>query len=108
MQFISSRPGRRSQAVERLKRAKAEAAALWTDATDKRSALQRADDNARHLVHEPGQGLVLHSTGKAAEPWPAFEEVAAAFKRHGEKEAEVDELREAVKRMTGLDRDLLS
>lgn len=95
-------------AVERLKRAKAEAAALWADATDKRSALQAAAENARHLMHEPGRGLVLHSTGKAATAWPAFEDVAAAFKRHGDKEAEVEELRKAVKKMTGLDRDLLS
>ena len=96
------------QAVERLKRAKAEAAALWTDATDKRAALQAAAEDARHLMHKPGHGLVLHSTGKPMRRWPAFEEVADAFKRHEEKEAEVAALREAVKKMTGLDRDLLS
>ena len=97
------------QAVERLKRAKAEAAALWTDATEKRAALREAGDSAGHLMHDPERGrLALHSTGEAAKAWPSFEEVAAAFKRHHEKDAEVDELRDAVKKMTGLDRELLS
>ena len=97
------------EAVDRLKRAKAEMAALWSDVTSKRSALQAAGDSARHLMHEPGRGLVLHNTGKGrAEQWPAFEEMTVAYRRHNEKAAEVKELREAVKNMTGLDGELLS
>ena len=96
------------QAVERLKRAKAELAALFAEAEEKQQALQAAGEFAMFLTCEGGRGMARRDKAVAVEPWPAFEELCAVLQRQADKREEVAGLQKAVRDMSGLDRDLLS
>lgn len=96
------------QAVESLKRAKAELEALAADLRTKQAALAGAGDLVGDLEVDDRGRLVRHSSGGAVEAWPTFDDLSATHRQHREKSAEVARLRDSVKRMTGLDQDLLS
>lgn len=94
-------------AVRRLKRAKAELAALLSEALEKRKALEDAGKFALHLTCEGGGGMVRHDKRADVTPWPSVEEMRGILERCEAARDEVAALQKAVRDMTGLDRELL-
>ena len=96
------------QAVDRLKRAKAELAAVFSEALEKKKTLEDAGKFALFLTCEGGRGLVRQDKREAVKPWPAVGELRDILQRCEDARVEVAALQKTVKEMSGLDRDLLS